>query len=154
MEHGNTEGHSRKIHRVFEILGHKDGGVYIAELIVLVTVLLGVGVYMYLVKTLSFSDWLTGCTFRKVTGIICPGCGSTRAMLELLHGHILKALYYHAALVLLVVMCAVYLITQTIKLISKGRTWAMSFRVAYVYVWLVVELAQYIIKLMVPGYNI
>lgn len=31
------------------------------------------------------------CLFRLLTGFTCPGCGSTRAMHQLLHGHVLAA---------------------------------------------------------------
>lgn len=35
------------------------------------------------------------CLFRCVTGLYCPGCGGTRALGYLLHGHIGKSLWYH-----------------------------------------------------------
>ncbi|HEX6732387.1 MAG TPA: DUF2752 domain-containing protein [Pyrinomonadaceae bacterium] len=31
------------------------------------------------------------CLFRALTGLLCPGCGATRAMHQLLHGHFLEA---------------------------------------------------------------
>ena len=31
------------------------------------------------------------CVFRQLTGLQCPGCGSTRALHQLLHGHFLAA---------------------------------------------------------------
>ena len=31
------------------------------------------------------------CYFRAVTGWLCPGCGATRAMHQLLHGHVVEA---------------------------------------------------------------
>jgi len=31
------------------------------------------------------------CLFRLLTGFQCPGCGSTRAMHQLLHGHVVAA---------------------------------------------------------------
>ena len=31
------------------------------------------------------------CLFRALTGFTCPGCGSTRALHQLLHGHFLEA---------------------------------------------------------------
>jgi hypothetical protein len=31
------------------------------------------------------------CLFRALTGLLCPGCGSTRAMHQLLHGHLVEA---------------------------------------------------------------
>lgn len=35
------------------------------------------------------------CTFHLATGYPCPGCGSTRAMLQLSHGHVLDALTFN-----------------------------------------------------------
>jgi hypothetical protein len=31
------------------------------------------------------------CVFRLLTGLQCPGCGSTRALHQLLHGHFIAA---------------------------------------------------------------
>ena len=31
------------------------------------------------------------CMFRALTGFTCPGCGSTRALHQLLHGHVIEA---------------------------------------------------------------
>lgn len=35
------------------------------------------------------------CPFRTFTGLYCPGCGGTRAVSALLHGHVLQSFYYH-----------------------------------------------------------
>jgi hypothetical protein len=39
------------------------------------------------------------CLFHRLTGLNCPGCGSLRAMHQLLHGHLLEALRFNALLV-------------------------------------------------------
>ena len=127
---------------------------YIAEIMVMIVFLAGVGVYTMLLHMLPDPSWLAGCQFRTITGIICPACGSTRAVQALFSGHIVKAFYYHPALMLLIAVCVIYFVSQTIKLITKGRTHAMAFHVWYVYVWLAVEVLQYILKLVIPGYII
>jgi len=40
------------------------------------------------------------CTFHRITGLNCPGCGSLRAMHELLHGNLRAALHFNAFVVL------------------------------------------------------
>jgi len=41
------------------------------------------------------------CPFFALTGHYCPGCGATRAVHELLHGHLAAALHFNAAVSLL-----------------------------------------------------
>ena len=40
------------------------------------------------------------CVFHRITGLQCPGCGSLRAMHQLLHGNITAAFHYNALLIL------------------------------------------------------
>jgi hypothetical protein len=40
------------------------------------------------------------CFFHQSTGLLCPGCGSLRAMHQLLHGHLVAALHLNALFVL------------------------------------------------------
>ena len=40
------------------------------------------------------------CLFHKTTGLLCPGCGSLRALHQLLHGHVAAAFRFNALLVL------------------------------------------------------
>lgn len=40
------------------------------------------------------------CVFHRLTGLNCPGCGSLRAMHQLLHGNLREALHLNALLVL------------------------------------------------------
>lgn len=40
------------------------------------------------------------CLFHKYTGLLCPGCGSLRALHQLLHGHVAAALHLNLLLVL------------------------------------------------------
>lgn len=39
------------------------------------------------------------CVFHKTTGLLCPGCGSLRALHQLLHGHWAAALRFNALLI-------------------------------------------------------
>jgi hypothetical protein len=44
---------------------------------------------------------LPACPIHERFGVLCPGCGGTRAMLALLHGDISKAFHFNALLVFL-----------------------------------------------------
>lgn len=47
------------------------------------------------------SRWLPSCPLHTFTGFFCPGCGSTRALYYLVHGHPLTALRENALAVFL-----------------------------------------------------
>jgi hypothetical protein len=47
-----------------------------------------------------------GCTFHKLTGLNCPGCGATRSLHALLHGNFQVALQDNALFILLLVFFA------------------------------------------------
>lgn len=39
------------------------------------------------------------CLFHNCTGLLCPGCGSLRALHQLLHGNVFAAVHFNALLV-------------------------------------------------------
>ena len=39
------------------------------------------------------------CLFHQMTGLLCPGCGSLRALHQLLHGHLVSAFRFNPLLV-------------------------------------------------------
>ncbi len=43
---------------------------------------------------------LPGCPFRYVTGLLCPACGGTRMVYDLMHGHFAAAWLDNRALLL------------------------------------------------------
>ncbi|MFL9843332.1 DUF2752 domain-containing protein [Flavobacterium rhizosphaerae] len=61
----------------------------------LLTGLLLVAGYGYLCWAFLFNNHThsttTLCLFKNTTGLPCPGCGSTRAVLTLAQGHVIKA---------------------------------------------------------------
>jgi hypothetical protein len=50
------------------------------------------------------------CLFHEATGLFCPGCGATRALAALLHGHITEALHLNLLIVMLVPVATLYLV--------------------------------------------
>ena len=55
------------------------------------------------------------CPFYLLTGLKCPGCGSQRAIYQLLHGHIIKALQYNALLVIYLPIIVFFVLVKNIK---------------------------------------
>ncbi|SFI42858.1 DUF2752 domain-containing protein [Halpernia frigidisoli] len=64
-------------------------------LFLLIVLLLAFGfAFYYFVDPLS-NNFIIKCPFKAVTGLDCPGCGSQRAIHELLHGNFRKAFSYN-----------------------------------------------------------
>ncbi len=66
----------------------------------------------------SRSAFYPGCMFHRMTGLLCPGCGSLRACHQLLHGHWAAAFHDNPLLILTLIAGAVYL------LLTRGRSWS------------------------------
>ncbi len=49
------------------------------------------------------------CLFHDATGLLCPGCGATRALAALLHGHLAEAFHLNALIVALLPAALLYL---------------------------------------------
>lgn len=59
------------------------------------------------------------CPFHKVTGLFCPGCGSTRAAHHLLHGRLATAFGFNPLVVISVPFVAV-------ALVREARRWVRA----------------------------
>lgn len=64
---------------------------------------------------------LPPCMFRTLAGFYCPGCGGTRAVRELLHGHLLRSLWYHPVVVYAAVLWGWYLMSNTIQWLTREK---------------------------------
>lgn len=60
------------------------------------------------------------CTFRSLTGLLCPGCGSTRALHQLLHGEIIAAIRLSPMLVVVSPILG-YAAVSTVAMVFRGR---------------------------------
>ncbi len=74
------------------------------------------------------------CPVHFLTGLYCPGCGGTRAVLYLLRGNIKSSLIHHPAVLYMAISGAVFMGSQTISRITWGRTWAMRIRAVHIYI--------------------
>ncbi len=73
--------------------------------------ILGVGRFLPL---LSFAP---SCAFKRFTGIACPTCGSTRAIVHLTHGKLFKALSMNPLITVFFIVAVVFFLYSVITLI-------------------------------------
>lgn len=67
--------------------------------------------------------WMPQCAFHALTGWDCPGCGTTRALYALLHGHPLEAISYNYFLVVTAPVLALIAYTGLSKS-SRALRWS------------------------------
>src|SRR5260370_36721099 len=60
------------------------------------------------------------CAFHKVTGLLCPGCGSLRAMHQLLHRHLAIAFHFNPLLITTLPVLVVYCVVWSLGMLRRG----------------------------------
>jgi hypothetical protein len=65
---------------------------------VLMLLALASGVVLFVFNPGQFSFYPV-CWFYRTTGLLCPGCGSLRALHQLLHGHLATAFRFNPLLI-------------------------------------------------------
>jgi hypothetical protein len=98
------------------------------------------------------------CPFHRITNLHCPGCGTFRAMHQLLHGRIHEA-FGHNALTLLILPFLLYFFLSHALLAITGRSLprhhvpASAIRalaLAFVLFWVLRNLPLYPFTLLAP----
>lgn len=112
--------------------------------IVLLPGILG-AVFLHITGMLGIED-LPACVFREVTGLLCPGCGGTRAVCHLIRGEILKAFLYHPFVPYTAFVYAVFMsVTYYRKHIGRREYRAIKLE-RYIYIGIAILLLQFLLK--------
>ena len=89
----------------------------------------------------------SGCIFWVLFGAYCPGCGGTRAVNALLHGHFLQSLWYHPLVLYSVVLYLVFMSSWTLARFGLfGIKKGIAFRAGYLYAMLVIIAVNFVAK--------
>lgn len=94
-----------------------------------------------------FLDPVPPCSLHTLTGYYCPGCGGTRAVIALFHGHPLRSLYYHPIVIYTALVGGWFMISQTIERASRGKiAIGMHYRDLYMWIALLIIVLNCLIK--------
>jgi Protein of unknown function (DUF2752) len=86
------------------------------------------------------------CLFRLCTGLTCPGCGSTRALHQLVHGHI-EAAFLLNPLLMLALPVLFFALLRHSSFAFRGKTpRPNALPAAYIYLIFVVVLSFWIFR--------
>jgi hypothetical protein len=89
---------------------------------------------------------IPSCMIYTVLGLYCPGCGGTRAVSALLHGHFLQSLWYHPLVLYTVLIFGTFMISQTLERLKIGKVRGLRFREWHFYVALIILVINWIGK--------
>lgn len=74
------------------------------------------------------------CPMRTLTGIPCPFCGMTRAVVAALHGHVLESLRFNPAGILVVMLAFAFLAGVRFERL-RVPPWLIGAGVALLWAW-------------------
>lgn len=106
-----------------------------------------------------FGDsWLVkvpNCAFETITGLYCPGCGGTRAVIALFQGHWVKSFIFHPAVLYTFIVYCVFMIRMfLLKHFAIGREKDGRILV-FIYIDIGIIIVQWIVKLiLLIGYGV
>lgn len=83
---------------------------------------LAASAYLYRTDPHQGGHWLPRCPFNWATGLLCPACGGTRLVYDLLHGDPVRA-FHENALMLVVSPAALWMFGRWVAEGLRGRRW-------------------------------
>ncbi len=133
----------KKVHGRQQEKGLYQGG----WILLLVFLILAVGRQIFHIRFLTLP-----CLIHKWTGYYCPGCGGTRAFLELLKGHFITSFFYHPVVLYGGVLYACFMVSHTIEYLSKGKfKIGIPYTDWYLYIAIAIILLQWVVKNVVKA---
>ncbi len=90
--------------------------------------------------------FLPECSFHRITGYYCFGCGGTRAVNAFLHGHFIKSVLYHPFVFYFFIVAGIFFVTTLLKTVTNGKVRALKPRPLYLHLAAVIIILQCIIK--------
>ena len=123
----------------------------------ILTLLLALAVDLFLYNP-DGSDLYPKCPFRALTGLYCPGCGSTRASHQILHGNILAAFDLNPLMVLftpllcwvVVSLCCVVVRGRPLPTLFVPALWIWVLLAVITVYWVARNIPVYPLKLLAP----
>jgi hypothetical protein len=106
--------------------------------IIVLAVVSSCGVFLYLLE-IDFMNYLPTvslCPFHAVTGIPCPGCGMTRAMISLGQLKLEEAIKYNLFSTPLLILMVLYVWPRKFPCFLQHKIFSIIMLVVVIFVWL------------------
>lgn len=94
---------------------------------------------------------LPECNFYKWTGLYCPGCGDTRAVIALMNGDILLSLRQNALIVVLLLIAIALYIELFLKVVFEKRFKSPVFNLKFLCIFLILFAIYSVVRNFIPA---
>lgn len=101
--------------------------------VIAIACLTGYGWLYYNLTHNSTQEGVTACMIKRVTGIPCPSCGSTRSVIYMLQGNFAKALYMNPIGVLMAGLLICLPLWITYDIVTRKTTCIHAYRTTETY---------------------
>lgn len=86
------------------------------------------------------------CLFHALTGLYCPGCGGTRALVYLLHGQVGQSLIYHPLILYGVLVVAVQAATRLAAKRCGKPQYCLGHEPLFIWIGVGIILVNWVVK--------
>lgn len=95
------------------------------------------------------------CMFHLVTGLYCPGCGGTRALLYLVRGQVVQSLTYHPLVLYAAFVVAAELLSAVAAKCTGKPKYYLGHEELFIYIGAGIILINWIVKnVLLVGFGI
>lgn len=109
------------------------------------SLLIAGAVYLFLFEP-GKSGFFPACPFRLLTGFTCPGCGTTRALHQILHGHLDTAFTLNPLLLLAIPFLLFALLRYSVIVMRGGVPRPNALPAPYIYAIFFIILSFWIFR--------
>ena len=99
--------------------------------------------------------WRFPCLFKLLTGLNCPGCGGTRALIALLRGKLFLSFLYHPFVPYCALVALLLLGSHAVSRMTGNKKYRLRFDERYTYVGIAIVAVNFLVKnLLLIGFRI
>ena len=116
-----------------------------STVIIIWSLLLAGAAYLFVFEP-GKSGFFPACPFRLLTGFTCPGCGSTRAMHQILHGDFATAFTLNPLLLLAIPFLLFVLLRYSMTVLRGGVPRPNALPTPFIYALFVIIVSFWIFR--------
>lgn len=108
--------------------------------------IIGAAIILYFFDPAAASNFYPKSPFRVLTGLYCPGCGTLRAVHQLLHGHFLAAADLNPLMILFLPYLLYAFVEYTAPVLFEQKVPRLFIKAEWIWLGLKIILAYWVLR--------